>query len=190
MKILQNQNFKIFLFFFLTLSLTSQSQNRYGSYANGIEAFSKPFRVLSNYVDKNGNGSIEYTNPKNQVLRFRLFNHKPQLLHSNIVYQLFYYEKDFLKRIDTYDINEKPAGERESENEATVIFIVEKPELYLQKKKIIDEAEGNIDMKDDSSEKIIRIQLLDSDYLPVKEDKPQYISSKMYWEYNIRKYWP
>jgi hypothetical protein len=107
-----------------------------------------------------------------------------------LVYQLFYYEKNFLQRIDTYDINGKPAGERESENEATVIFIIEKPELYLRKKKIIDEAEGNIDMKDDSSEKIIRIQLLDSNHLPVNEDKPRYISSKIYWEYNIRKYWP
>lgn len=190
MKILQNQNFRIFLFFFLTLSFGIQSQNRYGAYVNGIEAFSKPFRVLSNYVDKNGNGTIEYTNPKNQVLRFRLFNHKPQLLHSRMVYQLFYYEKNFLQRIDTYDINGKPAGERESENEATVIFIIEKSELYLRKKKIIDEAEGNIDMKDDSSEKIIRIQLLDSNHLPVNEDRPRYISSKIYWEYNIRKYWP
>ncbi|TDW52509.1 hypothetical protein EV144_1011199 [Flavobacterium sp. 270] len=180
----------LFLFLFLFLNLNTEAQNKYAAYTDKITQFSKPCRILYHNVDKQGNGSIEFTNQKNQVLRCRFFNHKPQVLHGGIVYQLFYYEKNLLQRIDSYDISGKPAGERESENEAVTIFIIEKPDLYHKKKQIIDQAEGNIDMKDDSAEKIIRVQFLGSDNLPIKEEKPFYISSKTYWNYNDRMYWP
>lgn len=180
----------LFLFLFLFLNLNTEAQNKYGAYTDKITQFSKPCRILYHNVDKQGNGFIEFTNQKNQVLRCRLFNHKPQVLHGGIVYQLFYYEKNLLQRIDSYDISGKPAGERESENEAVTIFIIEKPDLYHKKKQIIDQAEGNIDMKDDSAEKIIRVKFLGSDNLPIKEEKPFYISSKTFWNYNDRMYWP
>lgn len=55
---------------------------------------------------------------------------------------------------------------------------------------MIDDAEGNIDMKDDSDEKIIRVQYFDAYNNPIILQKPVYISSKTYWQDNIRMAWP
>jgi hypothetical protein len=142
--------------------------------------FSKPNKVLYHNIDEKGNGTIEYTNAKKQILRFRVLNHKLQILHSGIAYQLFIYEDNDLQKIATFDSNGKLAGEHESQNEAIIEFIVEKKEQYLMKKKILDDAEGNIDLKDDSKEQIIRIKLFDSDNRPIMDLHSQYISSKEY----------
>ncbi|MBF7090195.1 hypothetical protein IUY40_01385 [Flavobacterium sp. ALJ2] len=181
--------------FFLCLSclqyipVTAQSYN-YHVLTNRVKQFSKPVRILDKHIDATGNGTVEFTNAKKQVLRFRLNNHKLQILHGRITYQLFYYKKDYLEKIQTFDINGNLAGERESKNESGVVFIIEKPNLYLTKKKLIDDAEGNIDLKDDTNEKIIRLQLYDENNMPIPEFQPTYISSKTYWEYNVRMYWP
>lgn len=159
-------------------------------YINRVKQFSKPVRVLSNYIDKEGNGPIEFTNSKKQILRFRVQNKKLQILHGGVAYQLFHYNNNYLQRIETFDASGNLAGERESKNEAAVGFIIEKPALYLKKKKLIDDAEGNIDLKDDTNEKIIRVELFDENNLPIREFQPTYISSKMYWDYNVRMYWP
>jgi hypothetical protein len=191
MKFIHNKKLKI-LFIFLAFcgSKDIKAQNTPISYANSITSFSKPFRILYNNVNEQGNGYIELTNKRNQILRFRLLNHKLQVLHGGISFQLFYFDKEYLQRLETYDQNGKPAGEHESQNEAAVVFIIEKPDVYLQKKKLIDNAEGNIEMKDDTSEKIIRIKFLDENNLTIQEQKPLYISSKTYWNYNHRMYWP
>jgi hypothetical protein len=152
--------------------------------------FSKPIKVLNNHIDATGSGSIEFTNAKKQVLRFRVMNHKLQVLHGEIAFQLFYYNNNFLERVETFDTNGSLAGERESNNEAVVVFIIEKPSLYLKKKKLIDAAEGNISLKDDSNEKIIRVQFYDHNNLLIPEMHHTYISSKTYWNQNIRMNWP
>lgn len=185
---------KSFLFIcvclFLSICNTANSQSKYDQYTNKIKQFSKPAKVLYNNINATGNGSIEFTNPKKQILRFRVMNQKLQVLHGGITFQLFYYNNDYLQRIETFDANGNLAGERESNNEAAIVFIIEKPDLYLKKKKLIDAAEGNIDLKDDTAEKIIRIQLYDQNNLPISAMKPTYLSSKTYWEYNERMYWP
>ena len=176
------------LLFYCSNSVTAQ--DNYIKYTYRIMHFFRPYDVSSQHVDKDGNGYIEYSNNINQILRFRLLNHKPQILHGGIVYQLFYYENGFLYSLETFDINGKLTGERESKNEATTKFIVEKKEEYLKKKKLIDDAEGNIDLKDDSIEKIIRVKFFDAAHQPINELKPTYISSKTFWNYNVRMYWP
>lgn len=173
-----------------SISGIAQSDTQYDAYANRIKQFSKPAKVLSQNIDNSGNGSIEFTNAKKQVLRFRVQNQKLQVLHGGIAFQLFSYQNNELQRMETFDLNGNLAGERESKNEAAVIFFIEKPDLYLKKKKLIDDAEGNIDLKDDSAEKIIRIELYDENNLPIEKMQPNYISSKTYWNYNVRMYWP
>lgn len=185
---------KSFLFIcvclFLSICNTANSQSKYDQYTNKIKQFAKPAKILYNHINATGNGSIEFTNAKKQILRFRVMNQKLQVLHGGITFQLFYYNNDYLQRIETFDANGSLAGERESNNEAAIVFIIEKPDLYLKKKKLIDAAEGNIDLKDDTAEKIIRIQLYDQNNLPIAAMKPTYLSSKTYWEYNERMYWP
>jgi len=182
----------LFLFICLLQGIygMAQSNAKYDIYTNRIKQFSKPSKVLYSHVDPQGNGSIEFTNAKKQILRFRLKNQKPEILHGGITFQLFYYNNEYLQRIETFDANGNLAAEHESNNEAAIVFIIEKPELYLKKKKLIDSAEGNIDLKDDTTEKIIRIQLYDQNNLPIKAMQSNYISSKMYWDYNVRMYWP
>lgn len=170
--------------------VSAQSDTKYVAYTNKIAQFSKPAKVLYSHIDASGNGSIEFTNTKKQILRFRVNNQKLQILHGGIAYQLFYYNNNYLQKLESFDANGNLAGERESKNEAGVQFIIEKPELYNKKKKLIDAAEGNISLKDDSDEKIIRIQLYDENNLPIREFQPTYISSKTYWDYNVRMYWP
>lgn len=181
------------LFFALLVYITAfaQSAGNYKSYISRITQFSKPFRVLHNEVDAQGNGSVEFTNAKNQVLRFRLNNNKLQPGSCRIAFEIYYYQNNYLTKIESLDSNGKLIGcNLKLRGEAVTAFIIEKPDLYLQRKKIIDDAEGNIEMKDDSEEKIIRIQLFDSNYQPIIELRPSYISSKSYWEQNIRMSWP
>lgn len=183
-------SFLYYLFFLQSTVLFAQSDARYHGYADKILQFSKPGRVLYNNINAEGNGYIEYTNPKKQILRFRVLNHKLQVLHGGISFQLFTYENDFLQKIKTFDANGSLTGERESQNEAVVEFIIEKKVEYLQKKKILDDAEGNIDMKDDSKEQIIRIKLFDVNNRPIMVLHSNYISSKEYYNYSHRMYWP
>lgn len=186
----QMKLFFLYFSFFQCMFAFAQSHVTYQIYVNRIKQFSKPVRVLSNYIDKEGNGPIEFTNSKKQILRFRVQNKKLQVLHGGVAYQLFYYNNNYLQRIETFDASGNLAGERESKNEAAVAFIIEKPAFYLKKKKLIDDAEGNIDLKDDTNEKIIRVELFDKNDLPIRQFQPTYISSKMYWDYNVRMYWP
>lgn len=186
----QMKLFFLYCSFLQCMFAFAQSDAKYHIYSNRIKQFSKPVRVLSNYIDKEGNGPIEFTNAKKQILRFRVQNKKLQILHGGVAYQLFYYNNNYLQRIETFDASGNLAVERESKNEAAVAFIIEKPTLYLKKKKLIDDAEGNIDLKDDTNEKIIRVELFDQNNLPIREFQPTYISSKMYWDYNVRMYWP
>ena len=180
-----------FLFFsgFKCISVTAQSDN-YHVLINRVKEFSKPARILNQHIDAAGNGSAEFTNAEKQVLRFRLDHHKLQIQHGGIAYQLFYYKNNYLEKIQSLDDNGKLAGEREAKNASGVLFVIEKPNLYLKKKKLIDDAEGNIDLKDDSNERIIRVQLYDENNMLIPEFQPTYISSKTYWNYNIRMYWP
>ncbi|KUJ59700.1 hypothetical protein AR687_21795 [Flavobacteriaceae bacterium CRH] len=181
------------LFLFLSLSFfhctfgLAQSDSKYALYASKVTTFSKPFRILSQTVNADGNGTVEFTNAKNQVLRFRLYNNKVQSQPCRIGFELFYYENNYLKKIESLDLSGKLIGcNLKLLGEAVTEFIIEKPGLYLKKKKLIDDAEGNIDMKDDSKEKIIRIKLFDANNLPIKEKEPNYISSKTYYDYSIR----
>lgn len=182
--------------FFLCLSLlqcilaTAQSDSQYHAYTSKIKQFAIPSRILYKHIDATGNGSIEFTNAKKQILRFRILNQKLQIQHGGVAYQLFYYTNNYLQRIESFDADGNLEGQRESKNEAGIAFIIEKPNLYLKKKKLIDAAEGNIDLKDDTNEKIIRVELFDENNLPISEFQPTYISSKMYWNYNVRMYWP
>lgn len=176
--------------FLNTILLSAQSDARYHTHTERIAQFSKPNKVLSNTIDAEGNGAIEYTNPKNQVLRFRLFHHKLQLQHGGIAFQLFSYQNNELQKIETFDLQGKLAGERASQNEAITTFTIEKKNEYLKKKKLIEDAEGNIDLADDSKEQIIRVKLYDSTKQPIPEKEPFYISSKTYWNYSVRMYWP
>ncbi|RUT71756.1 hypothetical protein D0817_03465 [Flavobacterium cupreum] len=182
--------------FFLCAALLStifgsaQSDARYHTHTERIAQFSKPNKLLSSTIDAEGNGSLEYTNPKNQVLRFRLLNHRLQIQHGGIAFQLFSYQNNELQKIENFDLQGKLAGERVSQNEAVTEFIIEKKDEYLKKKKLIDAAEGNIDLADDSQEKIIRVKLFDSKRKPISEKEPSYISSKTYWNYSVRMYWP
>ncbi|KQB37639.1 hypothetical protein [Flavobacterium aquidurense] len=182
--------FLLYITFLQSAFILAQSKANYQSLTNRVKQFSKPAKVLFNNIDSKGNGSIEFTNAKKQVLRFRLDKKKLQVMHGGIAYQLFYYKNNYLQRIETFDTSGNFAAERESKNEAAVNFIIDKPDLYLQKKKLIDAAEGNIDLKDDSNEKIIRVEIFDHNNLPIREFQPTYISSKTYWNYNVRMYWP
>ena len=189
----------------LNLSVKAQKGNKFKIYANKIQSFSKPAKVLISTVDASGNGSIELTNKEKQVLRFRVYKHKPGEMaprsHSGIVYQLYIYNNNTLQRIESFNIQGNLTGENlvgegdESDHEAITEYIIEKPESYLVKKKLIDDAEGNIQMPDDTNEKIIRIQLYDANRKPIAfkshfyRESP-YISSKVYWQTNERMYWP
>ena len=176
---------------FLCFSSWAQSAQNYQSYTNRITKFSKPARILHNNVNAQGNGNIEFTNSKNQILRFRLNNHKVQPGSCQIAFEIYYYENNYLRRIESLDSNGNLIGcNLKLNGEAVTEYIVEKPYLYLQKKKAIDDAEGNIDMKDDSNEKIIRVQYFDAHNIPIILSKPVYISSKTYWQDNIRMGWP
>ncbi|MDQ6531835.1 hypothetical protein [Flavobacterium sp. LHD-85] len=183
----------ISLFFglFLYVSSFAQSAENYKVYANQIKQFSKPTRVLRNEINAERNGFIEFTNPKNQILRFRVQQNKLQLGSCRIAFEIYYYENNYLRRIESLDSSGNLIGcNLKLNGEAVTEYIVEKPSLYLQKKKLIDGAEGNIDMKDDSEEKIIRVQYFDASNKPIMLPKPVYISSKTYWQDNIRMAWP
>lgn len=183
--------FTLFLGLFLYASSFAQSRENYQVYANRIQQFSKPARIMRNDVNAQGNGSIEFTNAKNQILRFRLQNNKLQLGSCRIAFEIYYYENNYLRRIESLDSNGNLIGCRLKLNgEAVTAYSIEKPALYLQKKKMIEDAEGNIDMKDDSNEKIIRVQYFDANNKPIVLPKPVYISSKTYWQDNVRMAWP
>jgi hydroxypyruvate isomerase len=134
-----NTNRKLIQVFFICfsflqcISVSAQADN-FQVLINKIQQFSKPARILNKHIDAKGNGPVEFTNAKKQVLRFRLEHHKLQIQHGGIAYQLFYYKNDYLEKIQTFDVNGKLAGEGESKNESGVVFIIEKPNLYLKKK--------------------------------------------------------
>ncbi|WP_294957094.1 hypothetical protein [uncultured Flavobacterium sp.] len=183
--------FTLFLGLFLYASSFAQSAENYQVYANRIKQFSKPARLVRKDVNAQGNGSIEFTNAKKQILRFRLQNNKLQLGSCRIAFEIYYYENNYLRRIESLDSSGNLIGcNLKLNGEAVTEFSIEKPALYLQKKKMIDDAEGNIDMKDDSDEKIIRVQYFDAYNNPIILQKPVYISSKTYWQDNIRMAWP
>lgn len=189
----------------LNISVNAQGGNKFKIYATKIQSFSKPAEVLISTVDASGNGSIELTNKEKQVLRFRVYKHKPCEMsarsHSGIVYQLYIYNNNNLQRMESFNIQGNLTGENlvgegdESDHEAITEYIVEKPESYLVKKKLIDDAEGNIVMPDDTNEKIISIKLYDVNRKPIVfkshfyRESP-YMSSKQYWLTNERMYWP
>ncbi|SMP16641.1 hypothetical protein SAMN06265346_10558 [Flavobacterium hercynium] len=168
----------------------AQNDSRHQHFTEKIVSFSKPVQLVYSFVDNDGNGAVEFTNSRKQVLRFRLKNHKITILHGTIAYQLFYYQDGYLRRIETFDSNGNRAGERESHNEAAIEFVMEKPAVYEKKKKLIDDAEGNINMRDDKNEKIIRAKFFDEKNLPIGLLESTYISSKEYWDYCMRMYWP
>ncbi|MFC4477836.1 hypothetical protein [Flavobacterium chungangensis] len=183
--------FSLFIVSLVCISSFAQSAKNYQVYSNQIKQFSKPSRILNKNIDAQGNGYVEFTNAKNQILRFRLHNNKLQQGSCSIAFEIYYYENNFLKRIESLDSNGNLIGcNLKLNNEAVVEYIIEKPALYLKKKKIIDDAEGNIAMKDDSNEKIIRVQYFDANNKPIILLKPVYISSKTYWQDNIRMGWP
>lgn len=175
----------------LCMSSFAQSADNYRVYIDQIKQFSKPSRILNKNIDAHGDGYVEFTNAKNQILRFRLHNNKLKQGSCSIAFEIYYYEKNFLKRIESFDKNGNLIGCLLKLNgEAITEYTIEKPDLYLKKKKLIDDAEGNISMKDDSSEKIIRVHYLNANNIPIVQTKPTYISSKTYWEFNIRMSWP
>ncbi len=175
----------------LCISSFAQSADNYRVYIDQIKQFSKPSRILNKNIDAHGGGYVEFTNAKNQILRFRLHNNKLQQGSCSIAFEIYYYEKNFLKRIESFDKNGNLIGCLLKLNgEAITEYTIEKPDLYLKKKKLIDDAEGNISMKDDSSEKIIRVRYFNANNIPIVQPKPTYISSKTYWEFNIRMSWP
>ncbi|WP_343589947.1 hypothetical protein [Flavobacterium sp.] len=183
--------FSLFFGLFLCVSSFAQSSQNYQFYVNRIKQFSKPARILRNDINTQGNGSIEFTNAKNQILRFRLQDNKLQLGSCRIAFEIYYYENNYLRRVESLDSNGNLIGcNLKLNGEAVTEYILEKPTLYLKKKKVIDDAEGNIDMKDDSNEKIIRVEYFDSNNKPIMLLKPVYISSKTYWQNNIRMAWP
>lgn len=183
--------FFLFAGLFLCVSSFAQSTDNYSIYINRIKQFSKPARILRNDINTQGNGSIEFTNAKNQVLRFRVQHNKLQLGSCSIAFEIYYYENNYLRRIESLDSNGNLIGcNLKLNGEAVTEYILEKPTLYLKKKKAIDAAEGNIDMKDDSKEKIIRVEYFDINNKPIMLLKPVYISSKTYWQNNIRMAWP
>lgn len=185
--------FYLFLFFGLLLSISSiaQTAGNYKIYADKIKQFSKPCRILNNNIDAEGNGSIEFTNAQKQILRFRVHNKKPQTASCQITFEIYYYKNNFLRKIESLDRNGNLIGcDLRLRGEAISEYIIEKPDLYLKKKKLIDDAEGNIELKDDSQEKIIRVQFFDANNQRIAEFVPTYISSKEYWQYNIRMSWP
>lgn len=177
-----------FAFFQTNFSFAQSSQN-YQAFTTRITSFSQPSKVLNQHIDAEGNGAVEFTNAKKQVLRFRVAKNNLQILHGGIAFQLFTYSKNHLQKLQTFDSEGNLAGEKESNDEATVVFIIEKPDLYLKKKKLIDAAEGNLNLPDDSKEKMIRVQCYDDHNILIKDKEP-YISSKTYWNYNVRMYWP
>lgn len=183
--------FFLFAGLFLCVSSFAQSAGNYQVYIDRIKQFSKPVRVLRNDVDAQGNGSIEFTNQKNQILRFRLSDNKLQKGVCSIAFEIYYYENNYLRRIESLDSNGNLIGcKLKLKEEAVIEFTIEKPALYLKKKKLIDDAEGNIEMKDDSKEKIIRVRYFDAANRPIMQLQPEYISSKTYWDYTIRMAWP
>lgn len=183
--------FSLFFGLVFCTALFAQPTRNYQAYTTQITQFSKPSRILHNNVDSQGNGYIEFTNKNNQILRFRLNNHKVQPGSCRIAFEIYYYENSYLKKVESLDSNGKLIGcNLKLQGEAVIEYIIEKPELYLKKKKLIDDAEGNIDIKDDSNEKIIRVRLFNSNYQPIAQLHPSYVSSKTYWQQNIRMSWP
>ncbi len=183
--------FSLFFGLFLYGAAFAQSNQNYQTYTTRIAQFSKPSRILNKNIDFQGNGYIEFTNKNNQILRFRLRNNKVQPGSCHIAFEIYYYENNYLKKVESLDANGKLIEcDLKLQGEAVTEYIIEKPQLYLKKKKLIDDAEGNIEMRDDSNEKIIRVQLFDSKYQPIAQLHPIYISSKTYWQENIRMSWP
>jgi hypothetical protein len=179
------------LSFFHFIFALAQSDAKYRGFTDKIPQFSKPCKILSLNVDSSGNGFAEYTNSKKQVLRFQLYNNKVKEALCQIAFEIFYYENNYLRRIESLDINGSLIGCNLSQyHQAATEYIIEKPGLYQKKKKLIDDAEGNIDMKDDSNEQIIRIKLFDSDNHPIKALESHYISSKDYYNNCHRMHWP
>ncbi|KRD06510.1 hypothetical protein ASE21_20360 [Flavobacterium sp. Root901] len=182
--------FFIIISFFLFHTSFAQNGNYY-AYANRIKQFSKPFRILHQDVNAEGNGSIEFTNEQNQILRFRFQNKKLLPGSCSIAFEIYYYKDNFLRRTESFDSNGNLIECRLKLNdEAATEYSIEKPALYLKKKKIIDDAEGNIELTDDSREKIIRVEFFDSHNNRKIKLQPTYISSKEYWQYDNRTSWP
>lgn len=179
------------LSFFHCIFALAQSDAKYRVFTHRISQFSQPCKILSLAVDSSGNGFAEYTNSKKQVLRFQLYNNKVKESLCKIAFEIFYYENNYLRKIESLDINGNLIGCNLSQyHQAATEYIIEKPGLYEKKKKRIDDAEGNIDMKDDTKEQIIRMKFFDSDNRPIKALESHYISSKDYYNNCHRMYWP
>ena len=81
--------FFLFFCFLQSITVTAQSDSNYQTIIDKVKQFSKPAKILNKHIDATGNGSVEFTNAKKQVLRFRLQHQQlqvhPQLFraHSN-----------------------------------------------------------------------------------------------------------
>ncbi|WP_118976406.1 hypothetical protein [Taibaiella koreensis] len=134
-----------------------------------------------------GNGETELENGHGQVLRFRTDSSgKVVPYHCGIAYQLFNYEKGYLKSVSTFGLGGGLLGEPESEGEATMELSVKKETLLKTQFARLDAQDGNLEFKDEAQQ-IVLARLYDEEHKLLKE---MYISSAYYWQLQHRLYRP
>jgi hypothetical protein len=143
----------------------------------------QPHSVINaEYISDEHTWIVELANNNHQVLCFRLFNYHIQSLHHRIYFRQFTYAGDTLKKVETFDGYGFYAEEHEARDEAIITFSIEKPALFAVKKKLVEEAEYNINTADEH-EKIVRIHGYNASGRLMYT---AYISSSAYLRYSLR----
>src|SRR5687767_12814602 len=161
--------------------INSQRLNeQYVKYAQRIADFKMDNYAFAIHEIEGGNfKEIDIKNGSGNVLRFKV-DRAGNLAgyFSSLVFILYEYKNDWIVKITTYGESGQIKGALAFEDYAITEFIVKKPTELIAKFKIVDEKEGNIDMKDKDEELVLKRELNSKNEL-IRE---YYITSDDYWD--------
>lgn len=173
----------LFLSFLLSNGILINSQRlneQYVKYAQRVTDFKLEDYAFAIHEIEGGNYSeIDIKNSIGSVLRFKV--DRSGNLHryySALVFIHYEFKNEWIAKITTYGENGKIKGAIAFEDYAITEFIVKKPTELVAKFKIVDEKEGNIDMKDVAEELVLKRELNSKNEL-IRE---YYITSDDYWD--------
>lgn len=189
-KSMKNISFNLFLLPVALLMLFTAYGNlkagdngKYMGYALKVNEFDTAGSRITVLSD----GEVNIINSGGSILRFRV-NKDDELrtYHCGIVFIHYIFNNGWINKYKTFDINGSLKGDDEFEDLAIVEYEIRKMNLLHAKFEVLNEADGNIEMKD-AKDEIVYMKAYDSKNRLIKEN---YISTKEYWMANNVLYRP
>lgn len=146
--------------------------------ASRVKCFDTGKIIKVERTNNNNTSEVTLYNSRNQVLRFKIFQHKAIVYHCDIAFQLFDFKSAMLQRTSLYNRNGQPVGEIEFDNSSITEYFIKKPDLLKKRLAVIEKEDGNIDTND-AAEKIILAKIYTATHKLIRKE---YISSSFYWQ--------